>query len=88
MKRKAAKSRGAGNAKPAAPQSKPVPPPQAREEWDAELVAAGAKALGLKLDPSWEAGIEFNLRLILRHAALVEEFVLPDDAESAPIFHA
>ena len=52
------------------------------------LVAASAQALGLTLDPSWEAGVQFNLQLILRHAALVEEFPLPDDAEPAPIFQA
>ncbi len=51
-------------------------------------VAASAQALGLTLDPSWEAGVQFNLQLILRHAALVDEFPLPDDAEPAPIFHA
>ena len=47
-----------------------------------------AQALGLTLDPSWQAGVKFNLQLILRHAALVDEFPLPDDAEPAPIFHA
>lgn len=52
------------------------------------LVVAGAQALGLTLDPSWEAGVKFNLQLILRHAALVDEFPLPDDAEPAEIFHA
>ena len=52
------------------------------------FVAASAQALGLVLDPAWHAGIAFNLRLILRHAALVDEFALPDDAEPAPVFHA
>ena len=52
------------------------------------LVAASAQALGLALDPAWHKSIAFNLRLILRHAALVEEFALPDDAEPAPVFHA
>ena len=28
------------------------------------------------------------LLFALRHAALVDEFVLPDDAEPAPVFHA
>jgi Protein of unknown function (DUF4089) len=53
-----------------------------------EIVAASAAALGLKLDPAWEANVKFNLQLILRHAALVDEFPLPDDTEPAPIFHA
>jgi len=51
-------------------------------------VAACAQALGLTLDPAWHKSIAFNLRLILRHASLVDEFTLPDDAEPAPVFHA
>ena len=52
------------------------------------FVAASAQALGLALDPAWQKSIAFNLRLILRHAALVDEFALLDDAEPAPVFHA
>jgi hypothetical protein len=52
------------------------------------LVEANARALGLTLDPAWRASIAFNLGLILRHAALVDDFKLPDDAEPAPVFHA
>ena len=52
------------------------------------LVTASAQALGLTLDPAWRDSVKFNLRLILRHAALVDEFPLPDDAEPAPVFHA
>jgi 1-carboxybiuret hydrolase subunit AtzG-like protein len=52
------------------------------------LVTASAQALGLTLDPAWHDSVAFNLRLILRHAALVDEFALPDDAEPAPVFHA
>jgi hypothetical protein len=52
------------------------------------LVEACAEALGLPLDPAWQPSIKFNLQLILRHAALVEEFSLPDDAEPAPVYHA
>jgi hypothetical protein len=52
------------------------------------LVKANAMALGLTLDPAWHEAIAFNLRLIMRHAAMVEGFALPDDAEPAPIFHA
>jgi hypothetical protein len=52
------------------------------------LVEANARVLGLTLDPAWHESIAFNLRLILRHAALVDEFKLPDDAEPAPLFHA
>jgi hypothetical protein len=52
------------------------------------LVTANARALGLTLDPAWHDSIAFNLRLILRHAALVDGFALPDYAEPAPVFHA
>lgn len=52
------------------------------------LVAAGVEALKLPIDPAWHANVVFNLRLILRHAALVDEFPLPDDAEPAPVFYA
>ena len=82
MKRKATRK-----PKPARP-PRHHPSPQAGDGWERALVAAGAQALGLTLDPSWEAGVKFNLQLILRHAALVEEFRLPDDTEPAPIFHA
>jgi hypothetical protein len=52
------------------------------------FVTAAAQALGLSLDAAWHAGVAFNLRLIMRHARLVDEFALPDDAEPAPVFHA
>jgi 1-carboxybiuret hydrolase subunit AtzG-like len=52
------------------------------------LVAASAQALGLTLNQAWHDSVAFNLRLILRHAALVDAFALPDDAEPAPVFHA
>ena len=59
-----------------------------REDSIDALVTANAQALGLTLDPTWHDSIAFNLRLILRHAALVDEFALPDDAEPALVFHA
>ncbi len=65
---------------------KTTPPPK-RDAIDS-LVIANAQALGLTLDRAWEAGVKFNLQLILRHAALVDEFPLPDDAEPAEIFRA
>ena len=52
------------------------------------LVTTSAQALGLTIDPAWRQGVAFNLRLILRLAALVDEFALPDDTEPAPVFHA
>ena len=64
--------------------------PSAKPKHDAldAVIAANAQALGLTLDPSWQDNIKFNLQLVLRHAALVDEFPLPDDAEPAPVFHA
>ena len=52
------------------------------------LVAANSRALKLPIDPDWQAGVKFNLQLILRLAALVDEFPLGDEAEPAPVFHA
>ncbi len=52
------------------------------------LMAATAQALGLTVDPAWREGVRFHLRLVLDHAARVDEFPLPDDAEPAPVFHA
>jgi len=52
------------------------------------MVAASARALGLTLDPAWHRSVAFNLRLILRFGALVDEFALPDDTEPASVFHA
>ena len=51
------------------------------------LIAAGAAALGLALDPAWHAAIRQNLAVSLRHAANVDSFALPDDAEPAPVFN-
>jgi Protein of unknown function (DUF4089) len=82
--RKAASRPGAAPVTKAVARKRQAAP---RDTIDA-LVEAGAKALGLPLDPAWHASVKFNLQLILRHAALVEEFSLPDDAEPAPIFHA
>jgi hypothetical protein len=52
------------------------------------LVATSAQALGISLDPAWHEAIAFNLRLILHHAKLVDEFPLPDHIEPAPVFYA
>jgi hypothetical protein len=46
------------------------------------------QALGISLDPAWHEAIAFNLRLILLHAKLVDEFALADDIEPASVFYA
>jgi 1-carboxybiuret hydrolase subunit AtzG-like protein len=52
------------------------------------LIEAQARALGLALEPSWKPAVCANLDAILRFAAMVDAFPLPDDAEPAPIFRA
>ena len=73
-------------AKPAAAKKTAAKAPE--EDPIEALVIAGAHALALPVEPAWRADVVLNLRLIFRHAALVDEFVLPDDAEPAPIFRA
>jgi 1-carboxybiuret hydrolase subunit AtzG-like len=52
------------------------------------FMRAGATLLALPLDAAWEDSIRGHLRVTLRHAALVDAFELPDDAEPAPVFKA
>jgi hypothetical protein len=54
----------------------------------AALVAASAQALALPLERAWHVGVKFNLQLLLTHAARVDEFLLPDETEPAPVFRA
>ena len=56
---------------------------------DRELDAwldANATLLGLTVAPEWRAAVLMHLRITLDHALRVMEFVLPDDAEPAPVF--
>lgn len=66
--------------------AKPGKAPQA-EPLDG-FIAAGARALDLKIDKSWLPAVSMNLQVTLRHGGLVAEFSLPDEAESAPVFRA
>ena len=52
------------------------------------LIEAGTALLGIPVDPAWHESIRFNLEVTLRHAAAVEAFQLPDEAEPAPVFRA
>jgi hypothetical protein len=52
------------------------------------FIEAGAKAMGLPLDPAWLPAIRANLRVTLEHGATVGSFPLPDDAEAAAVFGA
>jgi hypothetical protein len=86
MKRKAGRKTKSARAKRARPVRAPAKT-KPENSVDA-FVVASAQALGLALDPAWHKSVAFNMGLILRHAALVDEFALPDDAEPAPVFHA
>ena len=86
MKRKTGRKAKSAHAKRPSPAR--VATKAKREDSIDALVEANAQTLSLALEPAWHDSIAFNLRLILRHAALVDEFALPDDAEPAPVFHA
>jgi hypothetical protein len=90
MKRKAGRKAKSARAKNPARAKRPARAAvrAKRENPIDAFVAASAQALDLALDPTWHDSVAFNLRLILRHAALIDEFALPDDTEPAPVFHA
>jgi hypothetical protein len=88
MKRKAAHKPKTARAKKPDVRKRGGPATAKPADATGALVAASGQALGLPLDPAWLEAVAFNLRLILRHAALVDEFPLPDEAEPAPVFRA
>ena len=53
-----------------------------------DFIAAGARALDLKIDRAWMPAVRMHLQVTLRHGAQVAAFALPDDAEPAPVFKA
>ena len=53
-----------------------------------EFIAAGARALGLKIDKAWQPTVHSHLEDSLRHGALVASFALPDETDPAPVFEA
>lgn len=53
-----------------------------------DFIDAAAHTLGLPIEDAWRPAIAANLRVTLEHAAAVEAFPLPDDAEPGPIFKA
>jgi len=52
------------------------------------FIEAAARALSLPIEPEWKPAIRANLQATLKHAAGVDEFPLPDEAEPAPVFRA
>jgi hypothetical protein len=53
-----------------------------------DFIVASAQTLGLPMEPGWLPAVRANLDVTLKHATLVAEFELPDNAEPAPIFAA
>ena len=52
------------------------------------FIAAGARALELKIDKAWLPAVRSHLEVTLRHGALVAGFSLPDETDTAPVFEA
>ena len=52
------------------------------------IVEAASRALALPFEPSWHAGVKFNLQLLFDHAGRVDDFPLADDTEPGPVFRA
>ena len=58
-----------------------------RDPLDA-FIAAGVQALDLRVEHAWLPAVRGHLKVTLQLGASVEEFVLPDDAQPAPVFEA
>jgi hypothetical protein len=52
------------------------------------FIAAGARALDLKIDKTWLPAVRSHLDVTLRHGALVASFAVPDETDPAPVFEA
>ena len=53
-----------------------------------DYIDAVAKALALPVKEGWKPAVRANLEVSLRLARLVDEFELPDKAESASVYAA
>ncbi len=53
-----------------------------------EFIVASARTLRFPLETDWLPAVKTNLEVTLRHATLVAEFEMPDDAEPAPSLSA
>jgi len=53
-----------------------------------DFIDAAARALDLPIEDAGRPAIAATLRVTLEHAAAVEAFALPDDAEPGPVFKA
>ena len=53
-----------------------------------DYIDAVSKALALPVEDGWRPAVRANLEVSLRLARLVDEFALPDEAESASVYSA
>ena len=53
-----------------------------------DYIDAASKALRLPVKDAWKPAVRANLEVSLKLARLVDEFALPDEAESASVFAA
>ena len=53
-----------------------------------DYIDAVSKALALPVEDAWKPAVKANLEVSLRLARLVDEFALPDEAESASVYSA
>jgi hypothetical protein len=63
-------------------------PAKAKHDPLDDLIAAGGRALELKIDKAWMPAVRGHLQMTLRLGAQVAAFALPDDTEPAPVFKA
>jgi RNAse (barnase) inhibitor barstar len=52
------------------------------------LIDVAARAIDLPVESEWKPDVKAHLEVLLRLAAVVEQFKLPDEAEPAPVFEA
>jgi hypothetical protein len=52
------------------------------------LIDVASRAIGVPVEQDWKPAIKDHLAVVLRLAAVVEQFKLPDEAEPAPVFEA
>ena len=53
-----------------------------------DYIDSVSKALGLTVEEAWRPAVRGNLEVSLRLGRLVDEFTLPDEAESASVYSA
>ena len=53
-----------------------------------DYIDAVANALALPINDAWRPAVRANLDVSLKLARLVDEFALPDEAESASVYSA